>query len=342
MVWPKGGHFYGLVDNTLCPANEKVYSFLDSVFSEIARLFPFGYIHVGGDECARNFWEKSEAIKTLMEKEGLKSLDEVQSYFEKRVEKIVESKGKKLIGWDEILEGGLAPDAIVMSWRGVKGGIEAARQGHEVIMSPTTFVYLDYMQGDPVIEPPVYAMLRLKTCYSFEPVPDSVDPRLILGGQGNLWTEQVYNMRHLEYMVWPRALAISECLWSPKDKKDWTGFEQRVETSFPRFDEEQVKYARSLFDPVFTVRRTDSPGDDSLQIDLETELDNLDLYYSFDNSNPDNFYPRYTGPLTIPKEASMLKVISYRDGKPLGRQIDMPVAELRRRYALLPKPVAKP
>src|SRR5258708_23318976 len=137
------GHL-ALLDNTLCPANEKVYPFLDKVFTEVAALFPFGYIHVGGDECAKNFWEKSEAIKQLMQKEGLKNMLEVQSYFEKRVEKIIEAKGKKVIGWDEILEGGLAPNAAVMSWGGIKGGIEAAKMGHQVVVRPKTCFYLDY------------------------------------------------------------------------------------------------------------------------------------------------------------------------------------------------------
>jgi hexosaminidase len=342
MVWPKGGGFYGLVDNALCPAKENVYEFLDKVFTEIAQLFPFGYIHVGGDECAKNFWDRSEAVHQLMQKEGLKSLEEVQSYFEKRVEKIVESKGKKIIGWDEILEGGLAPGARVMSWRGMKGGTQAAKMGHEVVMSPTTFAYLDYMQGDSVTEPPVYATLRLKTSYSFEPLPDSVDPKLILGGQANLWTEQVYNMRHLEYMIWPRSLAIAECLWSPREKKDWNDFATRVELAFPRMDEEQVKYARTLFDPIFTLKKQDSKEADSLQIMLSTEVEGLHLYYSFDNSNPDNFYPEYSVPLTIPKEALMLKVISYRNDRPIGRQINMPIAVLRRRAELLPKTIPQP
>jgi hexosaminidase len=329
MDWHAGG-FSALMDNTVCPANEKVYDFLDKVFTEVAQLFPFGYIHVGGDECAKNFWEKSDAIKQLMQKEGLKNMEEVQSYFEKRVEKIVESKGKRIIGWDEILEGGLAPNALVMSWRGIKGGIEAAKMGHEVVMSPTTFAYLDYMNGDAIIEPPVYATLRLKTTYSFEPVPDSVDPKLIKGGQANLWTEQVYNTRHLQYMIWPRSLAIAECLWSPKEKKDWNSFAKRTEAAFGRMDIEQVKYARSMFDPIFTVKK-DNSANDSLLVDLSTEVEGLDIHYSFDNSNPDNFYPKYSVPLSIPKDATMLKVITYRDGKPLGRQIDMPVKELIRR-----------
>ncbi|MDE3212200.1 MAG: beta-N-acetylhexosaminidase, partial [Bacteroidota bacterium] len=169
MDWSHGAPPIALVDNTLCPANEKVYEFLDKVITQVAQLFPFPYIHLGGDECPKNFWEKSDAVKALMKREGLTNMEQVQSYFEKRVEKIVESKGKKFMGWDEILEGGLAPDAVVMSWRGMAGGIAAAKMGHDVVMSPTTYAYLDYMQGDPAIEPHVYATLRLKKAYEFEP-----------------------------------------------------------------------------------------------------------------------------------------------------------------------------
>jgi len=326
MNW--NGGMKALIDNTLCPANEKVYDFLDKVFTELAQLFPFGYIHVGGDECAKNFWEKSDAIKQLAEKQGLKTMEEVQSYFEKRVEQIVESKGKKLIGWDEILEGGLAPNAVVMSWRGIQGGIQAARMGHQVVMSPTTFVYLDYMQSDRLIEPPVYATLRLKKVYDFNPVPDSVDAKFILGGQANLWTEQIYNTRHMQYMLWPRSLAVAESLWTPRAKKNWNDFTRRVEIIFDRMDVEQIKYARSLFDPIFTASKN---AQGTLQVGLSTEVDGLEIYYSFDNSNPDNFYPRYSDLLSIPKEASILKVITYRDGKPIGKQIDMPIKELQRR-----------
>ncbi|GGB10619.1 beta-N-acetylhexosaminidase [Puia dinghuensis] len=339
MNWYKGG-FDALYDNTLCPANEKVYPFLDKVFTELAALFPFPYIHVGGDECAKNFWEKSPAVKALMQKEHLQTMDQVQSYFEKRVEKIIESKGKKVIGWDEILEGGLAPNAAVMSWRGVKGGIAAAKMGHSVVMSPTTFFYLDYMQGDAAIEPPVYATLRLKTTYSYEPVPDSVDPKFILGGQANLWTEQVYNTRHMQYMVWPRSMAVAEDLWTPKEKKNWDDFAGRVEAQFGRLDVEQVKYAPSMFDAIITAKK-DVSVYDSVTVDLATEVNGLDIYYSFDNSNPDNFYPKYTGTLTIPKDASWLKVITYRNGKPIGRQIDVSVLALQQRVGVRepPKPV---
>ncbi len=313
-------------DNTLCPANEKVYEFLDKVLTQVAQLFPFEYIHMGGDECSKNYWAKSDAIHALMQRENLKTYEEVQSYFEKRLEKIVESKGKKFMGWDEILEGGLAPDAIVMSWRGMAGGIQAAKMGHEVVMSPTTFAYLDYMQGDPAIEPHVYATLRLSKAYQFEPVPDSVDPKNILGGQANLWTEQVYNMRHAEYMTWPRAFAISEDLWSQKESKNWDNFANRVEKHFARFDEAQIKYAPSMYDPI--INASASP-DKKLMVELSTEINGLDIYYSFDNSFPDNFYPKYTEPIIVPEDAVQMKLITYRNGKPIGRMMTVPVTELK-------------
>jgi len=331
MEWPAGGHFYGLVDNTICPANEKAYEFLDKVFTEVAQLFPFEYIHMGGDETARNFWEKSEAIKGLMKKENLKDLDEVQSYFVKRVEKIIMSKGKKMIGWDEILQGGLAPNAAVMSWRGMKGGIEAAKMGHEVVMSPTAFVYIDYMQADPAIEPPVYATLRLKKSYEFEPLPEGVDAKLIKGGQANLWTEQVYNLRHAQYMTWPRAFAISEVLWSPKEKRNWKEFTPRVEKHFERLDQAETKYARSMFDPIVVAKKD---ADGKLTIELSTEIEGLDIYYSFDNSFPDRFYPKYTKALSPPKDALKMKMITYRGKQQVGRDLTILITELNRRAGI--------
>ena len=330
MNWYSGG-FTALVDNTLCPANEKVYTFLDNVFTEIAALFPFEYIHMGGDECAKNFWEKNPEVLALMKREKLKDMHEVQSYFVKRVSKIVGSKGKKMIGWDEILEGGLAPNAAVMSWRGMKGGIEAAKMGHEVVMSPTTYAYLDYMQSDPIVEPPVYASLRLKKAYEFEPVPEGVNPALIKGGQANIWSEQLYNIRHMQYMVWPRALAIAEAVWSPKTARNWNRFAARVEANFDRMDMRSVKYARAMFDPIFTTKK-DANG--QLLVELSTEVEGLDIYYSWDNSHPDPFYPRYDGPMRVPKDAAMLKAVTYRKGRQMGRQIDIPVKELEKRAGI--------
>jgi hexosaminidase len=330
MDWSHGAPPIALIDNTLCPANEKVYTFLDTVITQVAKLFPFEYIHLGGDECPKNFWEKNDAIKALMQKEGLKTMQEVQSYFEKRVEKIVEAKGKKFMGWDEILEGGISPTATVMSWRGMKGGIEAAKAGHEVVMSPTDFAYIDYMQGDVAIESKVYATLRLSKAYQFEPVPDSVDAKLIKGGQANLWTEQVYNMRKAEYMTWPRGFAIAETLWSPKAVKNWDNFSGRVEKQFPRLEVAEINYAPSMYDPIVRVSRKD----DLVNVTLATEIKGLDIYYSFDNSFPDRFYPKYTQTLTVPKEAAQLKLITYRGKQPIGRMISIPVTDLNSR---LPK-----
>ncbi|GAA3991679.1 beta-N-acetylhexosaminidase [Mucilaginibacter dorajii] len=323
MNW-NGPHNTAIVDNTLCPANENVYAFLDKVVTEVAQLFPFPYIHMGGDECAKNFWEQSEAIKALMAKENLKTQQEVQAYFEKRLEKIVESKGKKFMGWDEILEGGLGPNAAVMSWRGIKGGIEAAKMGHDVVMSPTTFAYLDYMQSD-VNETKVYAKLRLSKAYEFEPVPDSVDAKLIKGGQANLWTEQVYNIRQAEYMTWPRGMAIAESVWSPKDKKNWNYFFGKVEKQFGRFDEAEIKYAPSAYDPSFSATRN---ADGTLKVTVTNEVAGLDTYYSFDNSFPDNFYPKYTTPIDAPKDATTLRVITYRGKTPIGRMVSLPLVDL--------------
>ncbi len=340
-----------LVDNTLCPANEKVYTYLDKIMTEIAALFPFPYVHCGGDECPKNFWANSDSVHALMQKENLKTYEEVQSYFEKKLEAIVESKGKKFMGWDEILEGGLAPNAAVMSWRGahdgivakpgddisatasapVSGGIAAAKMGHDVVMTPTEFVYIDYMQSDSLMEPYVYSTLRLNKVYSFKVMPkgiDKPDEKYILGAQANLWTEQVYNFRQAEYMTWPRAFALAEDTWSPVANKNWDDFVRRVEQQFHRFDVEEVKYAPSMYDPEFIPF---IQPDSTLTIELKNEVNGLDIYYSFDNSYPDKFYPKYTQPLIAPVDAKQLKVISYRDGKPVGRMIAMPVSVLRGR-----------
>ena len=317
-----------LVDDNLCPANENVYTFLDKVITEVAQLFPFEYIHMGGDETFKTFWQQSDAVKNLMKKEGLKNMEEVQSYFEKRTEKIVESKGKKFMGWDEILEGGLAPNAAVMSWRGTKGGIEASKKGHEVVMSPTTFVYLDYMQSDAIMEPKVYASLRVSKTYSYEPVSEGINEKLVKGIQGNLWTEQVYNYRQVQYMTWPRSFAISETAWSPASKKNWKSFVGKIEDHFKRFDVAEIKYAPSMYDADFMVTKNDKG---ELVVGLNTEIEGLDIYYSFDNSYPDHFYPKYTGPITVPVDATMMRVITYRGKQPVGRMNNMPVEELKKR-----------
>ena len=219
------------------------------IFNEIAELFPGEYIHMGGDECYHGYWEEDPKVQDFMAKNGISSGAELQSYFVTRVEKIISSKGKKMIGWDEILEGGLADGAAVMSWRDVKSGIEAVGLGHKVVMTPNEFTYLDFTQGDYSVENKIYSDLSLEKAYSFEPVPDFVlDPELILGGQGNLWTEAIPNLPYAFYMTYPRAFALSESLWSKKDDKNWDDFLRRTESHFKRFDQRGINIAKTIYE----------------------------------------------------------------------------------------------
>lgn len=328
MIWPGNGTFYGTLDNNLCPANEQVYQYLDKIFTEIAALFPFEYIHMGGDETYKGFWEKSEAVSQLMKQEHLKDMHEVQSYFVKRVAKIISAKGKKLMGWDEIMEGGLAPGSAVMSWRGEKGGIEAAKLKHKVVMSPSTYTYVDLYQGDPLAEPPTYSMLRLSKSYAFNPVPQGVDSNYVLGGQANLWSERLHTVRHAEYMLWPRGWAVAESVWSPVASKNWDDFVKRAEAHFVRNDFAGVNYSRSLYDPIVDVKKL---TDSTIQVGLRTEVSGLEIHYSFDEFYPDAYYPIYQQPLLFPPGASSLKVQTYRNRKPMGKPINLPLADLLKR-----------
>lgn len=317
-----------LVDNTLCPANEKVYQFLDTVVAQVARIFPFEYMHMGGDEAPYNFWEKSPQVADLMKRENLKTMAAVQGYFERRLEKIVAKHGKRFMAWDEVLEGGVSQSTAVMSWRNIKYGVEASNNKHEVVMAPTEYTYLDYMQGDEVAEPKVFRTLRLNKVYEYDPMPEGADPKYIKGAQGNVWTAQVYNIRTAEYMTWPRGFAIAESLWSPAGNKNWKNFFARTEQHFGRLDITETNYAPSVYDPIFNIKRID---DDKLSVTMSTEIEGLDIHYSFDNSFPDRFYPKYTGPLTVPVDALVLRVITYRDKKPIGRMISMPITEMNKR-----------
>ncbi|UYU40593.1 beta-N-acetylhexosaminidase [Bacteroides salyersiae] len=325
-----GNTFYTEIENSLCAGNEQTFEVLDSVFAEVARLFPSPYIHIGGDECYKGFWEKCPKCKMRMQKEHLKNLEELQSYFVKRVAAMVQKRGKQVIGWDEILEGGLAPETIVMSWRGMKGGIEAAKQGHSVIMTPTDHCYLDFYQGDPTVEPNTYSMLRLQDCYKYQLIPDSVDASLIMGGQGNLWTESVPHYRQVEYMIWPRALAISETLWTDARLRNWKFFVNRVEQQFERFDRSGVNYARSIYDPIIYPHWD---KERQLKIAMKTEIEGLSLFYTFDNTIPDIYSNMYTDTLSIPKNASMLRVAAYKRQEQAGRLIDITIDALKKRAA---------
>ena len=306
-------------ENTLNPVDEKVYEFIDKVFTEVAELFPGEYIHMGGDEAFHGFWKADPNVRNFMNKNDIKDTYELQSYFVKRVEEIISSKGKKTIGWDEILDGGLAEGAAVMSWRGIEGGIKAAKMGHNVVMSPKYFVYLDYTQGDHSVENPIYLDLSLEKTYSFEPVPEGVDPNYILGGQGNLWTEVIPNLQYAYYMTYPRAFAIAESLWSPKEKKDWNGFIARTEGHFSRFDSVNTNISKAVLDPIIQVYKEN----DQLMVALKNSIPNTEIYYTIDNTYPVKFGEKYEEPFEIPQGNLSLRTQTYRDGKPISRQLQI-------------------
>ncbi len=203
---------------------------------------------------------------------------------------------------------------------------------HHVVMTPNGSTYLDYYQGDPSLEPDSFSRLLLSTCYRFEPVPENVDPKLILGGQGNLWSEFVPNPRHAEYMTWPRGLALAEVLWSPKETRNWDDFIRRLERNFVRLDVAEVNYSRAMYDVAMAPVRT-SAG--KLAVQMTTELSGCDIYYTFDGTNPDRFLSRYPGePVEVPPDAYFIKAVAYRNGRPSGRILSLTAQELRAR---LPK-----
>jgi hexosaminidase len=239
-----GGVFHGIYD----PANPATFKFLDDVLAEVCRLFPGPYVHLGGDEVPKDSWKKSPACQALMKREGLKNEEELQSWFIRRMEKTVNAHGKTLLGWSEILQGGLAHNAVVMDWIG--GATEAAGAGHDVVMTPTKFCYLDYYQSTNHAAEPraIGGFLPLEKVYAFEPVPARLAPEFqvhILGGQCNLWTEYIPSLARAEYMLFPRACALAEVTWSAKTARDFPDFSQRLQVEFQRFDQQGVNYRRS-------------------------------------------------------------------------------------------------
>jgi len=238
---------WGVHEDIYCP-KEETFAFLEDVLLEVMDLFPSTYIHIGGDEAPKARWEESDVAQEVISREGLADEHELQSYFIRRIETFLGAHGRKLIGWDEILEGGLAPEATVMSWRGTGPGMEAARQGHDVIMTPTSVTYFDYYQADPEGEPlAIGGLITLEDVYAFEPVPDSLswnEGQHVLGAQANVWTEYMKTTDYVEYMVFPRMLALSEVVWTPAKKRDWDFFVSRLPSNFELLDRYGVNYRR--------------------------------------------------------------------------------------------------
>jgi hexosaminidase len=233
-------------------AEDKTFTFLEDVLTEVITLFPGEYVHVGGDEAIKDYWKTSPQIQKKIKDLKLKDEHELQSYFIQRIEKFLNAKGKKLIGWDEILEGGIAPNATIMSWRGTEGGIAAAKAKHYAIMTPGEFVYLDHYQGPEKSEPlAIGGFLPLTKVYSYEPVPAELsaeEAKYIMGAQANVWTEYMKTPEHVEYMVFPRASALAEVVWSPKAVKNWDNFAKRIPNQLERYKLLNVNYSKSPFD----------------------------------------------------------------------------------------------
>ena len=243
---------WGVFEDVFAPT-EFTFKFLEDVMDEVMELFPSKYIHIGGDECPKESWKRSAFCQQLIKEKGLKDEHGLQSYFIQRIEKYLNSKGRSIIGWDEILEGGLAPNATVMSWRGEAGGIEAAKQKHTVIMTPGAWVYFDHAQTKHEDSVTIGGYTTVQKVYGYEPVPAVLtnnEANYIIGAQANLWTEYVRNPQKAEYMIFPRMSALAEVLWSPKAQKNWPDFERRLQVQFKRYELWGVHYSKAYFDPV--------------------------------------------------------------------------------------------
>ncbi len=287
------------LEGNYCAGNDAAFTFLQDVLTEVMAIFPSKYIHVGGDEVEKDSWKKCPKCQARMKTEGLKNENELQSYFIRRIEKFLTSKSRKLIGWDEILEGGLAPDASVMSWRGEAGGIEAAKMKHTVVMSPGSPCYFDHYQGDPETEPAAFGGFNtLKKVYDYEPIPaemNAEDAKYVLGAQANLWTEMINKREGLEYMILPRLLALSEVVWSPKAQRNWAGFNQRLQPHLVGFEHKGLHYSKGNF----KIDLKPIVKNGQISISLATENAEGVMHYTTDGTNPTIGSPIFDQPFEV-------------------------------------------
>ncbi len=298
---------WGVAEDVYCAGNDSVFTFLQDVLSEVIELFPSQYIHIGGDEVPKNRWQSCPKCQARIKTEGLKDEAELQSYFIKRIEKFLTSKGRKLIGWDEILEGGLAPEATVMAWRGLDRGIEAAKLKHFVIMTPGSHCYFDHYQADPAQEPlAIGGFTPLKKVYSFEPTPvglNEEEAKYILGAQANLWTEYIDSPEQAAYMTYPRVLALSEVTWSPKSSRNWENFVIRIDDHFKRLTYKKVNYCKSLYDA--EISTTPSKAKNTMLLALNSDWKKLNIRYTLDGTDPTAASPVYSEPVALQSETKI-------------------------------------
>ena len=311
---------WGIFEDVLCAGNDSIYSFLEDVFSEVIMLFPAEYIHIGGDECPKTRWEKCPKCQAKIKELGLKADSEhtaeqyLQSYVMQRMEKFINEKGRRIIGWDEILEGGVAPNATVMSWQGIEGGITAARLGHDVIMVPTSYLYFDYYQSKETGEEPlgIGGYVPVEKVYSFEPMPEELtaeQQRHILGVQANLWSEYVVGGEHMQYMLLPRMGALSEIQWLEPEKKDYNDFLLREFRMTKLYDQLGYTYAKHIFNIQAEVK-PDFVNKEAL-ITFSTP-DNVPVYYTLDGTEPTSKDQLYGHPFSV-KENADIKAIAIRE-----------------------------
>jgi len=306
---------WGIFDEVFCP-KEETFTFLENVLTEVIALFPGPYIHIGGDEAPKTHWQNCKHCQELIKKEGLKDEHELQSYFIRRIETFLNENGKSIIGWDEILEGGLAPNATVMSWRGMEGGIAAAKEGHPVIMTPTSYCYFDYYQSESPNEPlAIGGYLPLEKVFSLNPIPNALsesEASYILGAQCNLWTEYIDSEKQVEYMLFPRVLALSEVVWhgpSENPKTDFPIFAKRVENYMERLDAMSVNYANHLYELSSDVNKKG----DSILYEIRTLSEKVKIEYQVNEGTPQV----YTSPILL-TENSTIKAKAYVDEKAVG------------------------
>lgn len=290
---------WGVEEDVYCTGNEQTFKFLEDVINEVAPLFPGKYFHIGGDECPKVRWNACPKCRKRMRDEKLKDAHELQSYFVHRIEKVVLAHGKRMVGWDEILEGGLAPTATVMSWRGEEGGIEAASMGHDVIMTPAKWLYLDFGQGNIEVEPiTINFKTLLSKTYNYNPASKKIPAEQrshVIGAQGNMWAEYAVNPDHTEYMLYPRLLAVAELTWTPVDRKDYASFERRLDNQLVRLDEHHIHYHIPLPEGPM-ADRVAIVGPDTLSF---SNSRNLPMVYTLDGSEPAVHSKRYSAPIVV-------------------------------------------
>jgi len=316
------GKIWGVLDDVFCPKDE-TFTFLENILSEVIDLFPSNYIHIGGDESPKVRWKVCPNCQKRIKDENLKDEHELQSYFIQRIEKFVNSKGRKIIGWDEILEGGLAPNAAVMSWRGTEGGIAAAKQNHFVVMSPGSHCYFDHYQGEPKNEPIAFGgYTTVEKVYSFNPTPKELsaeEGKYILGAQANLWTEYIETPSHAEYMIFPRMLALSEVVWGTSNPEKFADFQNRMIQHFDVFDKKGINYSKSIFE--ITTKVKPSVSGNGVLFELKSANNSNGIRYTTDGSTPNSSSIQYSNPIEI-TEAQIIKAALFENEKQKSATIE--------------------